>query len=251
MYSMKRTSALTVRPYSNRSTSSSSLSPRVIDRVDFQAGPASGPHRLDAGEHVGQRVDSRQPAEPIATQRVETHRNPMETCSFEVDGVIGEHHAVRREAEVAHPGLLREAAHQLGEVAPKQRLAAGQPDAIEAALREQVRRGGRSPRTSACPRAAATRIHPPACSSGTGDCSGRSPKSAGCRAAGRACRGRASFAIMALPSPAYNASGRTLAPTGSREMTMRMIRLTLALGLSLLAGVSVVAQGRGGAWRRR
>ena len=138
MYSMNRTSALTPRPYSSKSTISSSLSPRVRTVSIFKPVQPDRPHGFDPGEHVRQRVDAGELAEPVAAQGVEAHRDAVKPGALEIGGVIRKQHAVRRQAQIAQPRSARRAADQFRQIAAEQRLAAGEADAIETRFREEI-----------------------------------------------------------------------------------------------------------------
>ena len=52
--------------------------------------------------------------------------------------LFGQRHAVGGQRQVAHGRLARQHAHEVGKIAAKQRLAARQPDLVDARLREDV-----------------------------------------------------------------------------------------------------------------
>ena len=77
MYSMKRTSASTARPYSIRSTSSSSLTPRMTTVSILSRPKTRRAAAMPAWTRV-ELVEARQRLEAIAVQRVEADRDASE-----------------------------------------------------------------------------------------------------------------------------------------------------------------------------
>ena len=60
----------------------------------------------------------------------------MEAGALEVGGVGGQQHAVGGHRQVADAVAAGEPRHEVGEVAAQQRLAAGQPDLVDAEVRK-------------------------------------------------------------------------------------------------------------------
>ena len=146
MYSMNRISAPASRANSTRSHELIVVVAARDDRVELEIGEAGAASGLDAREDVVERVHSREPLEPVPPQRVEADRDAMESSLLELTGGTGEQHAVGRQSEIVEPGSLGEGGHERCQVASKERLAAGQPEPVDAHLPEQVGQLARSPR---------------------------------------------------------------------------------------------------------
>ena len=79
--------------------------------------------------------------------------------------LVGEQDAVGRQRQIADRRLRARASRdERRQVAAEQRLAAGQPDLVDAERHEDVDERARFPRSAGCPRAAARRSRPRACS---------------------------------------------------------------------------------------
>ncbi len=106
MYSMKRTSAGTDVANSTRSTSSSSLTPRMTTvSILVPTKPTSVATRLEDG---AVRPSSGQQLEALRAERVETDGDAIEPGGVQVGRVLGEEHPIRRDGQVAAGGLGRQ-----------------------------------------------------------------------------------------------------------------------------------------------
>ncbi len=137
MYSMNRTSAPRARANSIRSTSSSSLTPRMTTVSSLRAGEERR-GRVDAGEHAMELVVPRQRLEAIGVQRVEADRQAMQAGVAQRARVRRQQHAVGRHRQIANGRAGGEARDERREVAAQQRLAAGEPDLVHAEADEHV-----------------------------------------------------------------------------------------------------------------
>ena len=166
------------------------------DGVELEAREPGRPAGLDARQDRGVLVPPGERPEPIGPEGVEADRDPVEPGLPERRGL--RRRAARRWSSSPGPGrpaTAPAAATRSGQVPPQQGLAAGEPDLVDAELGEDVRPAAGSPRRSGGPRAAARRTPPPACSTGSGGCTGRSPTPGGSGAAGRACPRRGSTSM--------------------------------------------------------
>src|SRR5262249_24424632 len=74
----------------------------------------------------------------IRLQRVETDRDALQAGVEEFASLFREQDAVGRQREILQRALRRELANQTVQIAPHQRLAAGQTHFVEAALDERI-----------------------------------------------------------------------------------------------------------------
>ena len=173
MYSMNRTSAPTPLAYSISGTISSSLTPRITTvsslsdveargggRVDTRAAP-----RASSSIRVSARKRSRSSVSRLTVMRWSPAAAQRRRLGAQQDAVGGQR-------QIGDRAPRREAFDEDRQIAPQQRLAAGNPHAVDAKRRKDVHERRRFPRTSAGSRAAATRSPAPACSNDTGGCSG-------------------------------------------------------------------------------
>ena len=136
------------------------------------------------------------------------------------------------------PPAPRQQAHQLGHVSPQERLPPGQPHLVDPELGEDLDQALDLLEGQDVGPRGARRTPPPACSTGTGGCSGPSPTPGGSGAGGRACRGdrgrracchRAS--IMPHPGPPLASRARPRSGGASlRRCTGRRRRLLRGSG---------------------
>ena len=94
--------------------------------------------RLDAVDFV----ETGERHEAIAAERVEAHRDAPEARRRETVDLILEQDAVGGEREIGKPRLAGNHPDQRGEVAPQQRLAAGEPNLVHAERQEDVDQRG-------------------------------------------------------------------------------------------------------------
>ena len=174
--------------------------PALDHHVDLDRREAGGRGRVDALEHARDReIDVVHRAKRRVVERIEADGDAREARRAQRLRLLREQRAVGGEREI-DARQLGEQLDQPLDVPAQQRLAAGQPDLGHAGLDEDASRRGRSPRTSAGPRAAGTgsrrRRRPSACSRRSGNCTGRSP-----RCADRAADGGARPSPARLPEP--------------------------------------------------
>ena len=118
------------------------------DRVHLDRLEAGRLRRVEAGEHLLQPVAAGQFAEPAGVERVEPDVEPPQA------GVVQRPRPARRagcrwssaRCRVM-PGMATSMRDQLVQVAPHQRLAAGQPDLVDAQPGRDADERARSPRT--------------------------------------------------------------------------------------------------------
>jgi hypothetical protein len=166
------------------------------DRVDLHAPESGARGGVDPGEHRRESVAASDLEEALRPQRVEAHRDAVETRARERGGVLLELDPVRRQREIADRGLRGEQLDQPLEVLAQERLAARQPHLLDAGVRERVDEGSdllevedvaaREPDVLPFRHAELQR-----------SCSGLRPRSAGSRAVGRGGRRTASEVIVA------------------------------------------------------
>ena len=138
MYSMNRTSAPIAFPYSIRSHDLIVVDTADDDRVDLERAAEHALRRGHSFMHAGELVESRERLEPVGTQGVQADGDAAQAGGRERVGVLGEQDAVGRQREVVEAALAGQHLHEFGEVAPEQRLAARQPQAIDAFGKEDV-----------------------------------------------------------------------------------------------------------------
>ena len=160
--------------------------------VDLERRQPGALRRLDAGEHARHReVDVVHRAEDGVVERVEAHRDALQAGVGEMLRLLGEQRAVRRRRDLDVRDL-GEHPHQLRQSLADQRLAAGESQLAHATRREDARDPRDLLEPAGCSRAAGTRSRGrrprAACSTGSGSCSGPSPRCAGRAAAARTCR---------------------------------------------------------------
>ena len=85
-----------------------------------------------------QLVEPRQLLEAIAIQRVEADRDPVQARALELLGCAFSSTPLVVIAEIADAVAAGEPGHQVRDVAAEQRLAAGQPNLVDAEVEEQV-----------------------------------------------------------------------------------------------------------------
>ncbi len=83
-----------------------------------------------------QLVAARQLLEPIAPQRVEADGHSVQSGASQRFGVPWQQDAVRRQAQVVDLGVRRESLDDPRQLAPHQRLAAGEPHLVDAEIGE-------------------------------------------------------------------------------------------------------------------
>ena len=118
----------------------------------------------------------------------------MQARLLEVGRGVGEQHAVGRQRQIAHPRARRQQANSSG----RSRRRSGSPPVMRSrSTPSSPNRSASRPISSNVSTSSrgSQRYRPPACSSGSGGCTGRSPTAAGCASGGRACRARASFIL--------------------------------------------------------
>ena len=137
MYSMKRTSAPTRSPNRIRSASSSSLVPRrttvsILSRPKVVGGGG------DALEDRGVIARARQRGEAVGVEGVEAHGDAVEARVPQRPRRLRQEDAVGGEREVGEARLAGERAHEVRQIAPQQRFAAGQPQLVGAEGQELI-----------------------------------------------------------------------------------------------------------------
>src|SRR3989442_4354181 len=111
MYSMKRTSPPTRLPYSIRSTSSSSLYPRMATVSNFSP---LNPTRtaLSMPSNLPEGIPPRQGLEPFGLEGVQAHGHPVQAGVEERLSLLRQQDAVGRQGEVFDPGIAPQHADQ-------------------------------------------------------------------------------------------------------------------------------------------
>ncbi len=137
MYSMKRTSAPSGRPYSMRSTQLVVVHALDDDAVDLERAE-DAVRGLHPCLHPVELVEACQRDESITAKRVEAHRDAPQARRGEAVDLILEQDAVGGEREIGEPRLAGNHADQRREIAPQQRLAAGEPHLVDAQREEHV-----------------------------------------------------------------------------------------------------------------
>ena len=123
------------------------------DRVDLDRLEACAARRLDSGEHGREIAASAvHLLEDLLVEAVETHGEALQTRGLELGRVLGEPRAVGRERDVLDALEARERGHDLDDVAPQQRLAAGEPELLDAELANRLATRLISPAVSQCER---------------------------------------------------------------------------------------------------
>ena len=108
------------------------------DGVDLERIEARGGGRVDSVEHRVEAVEARHLAEPLAIERVEADRDPVQAGGAERGRLGGQQDAVGRQRQVPDGRPGRQRRDERREIAPEERLAAGQPHAIDAEVAEGV-----------------------------------------------------------------------------------------------------------------
>ncbi len=114
------------------------VDPTHHDRVELEPGPARLPHRRDALQHPSVRIASGQRLEAILAQRVEADRDPVEARRAQRGRLLGQQHPVRGHGQVLDARVGREEPHEPVEVAPEQRLTAGETHLVHPQVGEDV-----------------------------------------------------------------------------------------------------------------
>ena len=140
MYSMKRTMVPVPRKRSTRSSAVWSFLPRSMTAL-ILIGSKPAPRAASIPREHGREVAAAAVhlLEDLLVEAVEAHREALQACGLELGRVLGEPRAVGRERDVLDTLEARERGDDLDDVAPQQRLAAGEPDLLDAELREQAR----------------------------------------------------------------------------------------------------------------
>ena len=94
--------------------------------------------RLDAFEHLGERVAPGQCLEAIGLEGVETHRDAMDARIAEGLGLGPEENAVGGDGQIADARLGGDHLHEVSEVLAEERLAPGEPELVHPELGEGV-----------------------------------------------------------------------------------------------------------------
>ena len=76
--------------------------------------------------------------EDLLVEAVEAHGEPLQPCGLELHRVLREPRGVGGERDVLDALEGAERSHDLDDIAPQQRLAAREPDLLDAELREQA-----------------------------------------------------------------------------------------------------------------
>ena len=80
----------------------------------------------------------RERREPVGAERIETHGDPMEPGGLQPGRLLGEQHTVGRHGQIAQARLGDQQPDQRRQIAPQERLAAGEPDLVDAQVHEGV-----------------------------------------------------------------------------------------------------------------
>ena len=142
MYSMKRTSAPTLRPYSIRSTSSSSLTPRMMTLSIFsESKPARAAASMPASTAAcsSNRVSV---SKRRRIERIEADGDAVEARVAQRPGLVGQEHAIGGQREIPDRRQGRELRNEARQLAPQQRLTARNTDPVDADLAEGAGEGG-------------------------------------------------------------------------------------------------------------
>ncbi len=110
-------------------------------RVDLDRREADRPGRGDSLDHLLKSRPAGQSLEPLRVHGVEADVDPTQARVPQRLSLRREQDAVGREPDVADTGYPDQPAHQLGQVAPDQRLAPREPDLVD----PQARRDPREP----------------------------------------------------------------------------------------------------------
>jgi hypothetical protein len=109
-------------------------------RVELDRRQAGAARVLDAIEHFGDSAESAAHfREHVRVERVEAHRDAIETRGLELAGVLGQQHAVGGERDVLDAVDRREVADEVRQVRAQQRLAASDADLPDAGAHEYTR----------------------------------------------------------------------------------------------------------------
>jgi hypothetical protein len=140
MYSMNRTSAPADFPYSTKSTSSSSFTPLMTTAsiLKRRTRGSCGGHAWCTREFV----EAREGFEAVGAQRIERDGNPPKTRGGKRVDLIREQDPVGRQRQIVQPWLAGDHAHECGHVAPEQRFAAREAQAVGAEREEDVHERG-------------------------------------------------------------------------------------------------------------
>ena len=172
MYSMNRTSSRCCLPNSSRSTTSSSLKPRITTVLILVPGnPAAVPRRSPpAPRRVGRSARRRS---SVRVGAVEAHRHPVEARRSKRRRMPAKEDPVRRQRDVGEARSDAAGARRARKIVPQQRLATGQPELCDAEPSEDIRRAVDLLERAGWIREEARCIRPRACSTGSACCTGR------------------------------------------------------------------------------
>ena len=176
MYSISRRTWPVPRKCSAMSSTEPSFRPRFTTMLTLTGRPASAA-RVDALEHpLDREVDVVHRAEHRIVERVEADGHAAEAGVGEGSRLPREERPVGRHGDVVDAVDRREHRDEPLEVAPQERLAAGEAELLRRRAARRSRPPGRSPRTSGAPTGAGTgsraRTPPWACSRRSGSRTG-------------------------------------------------------------------------------
>src|SRR5215468_3039815 len=107
-------------------------------RVELRPGEAGRRHRGDAGEDLRVVRAACERGEPVGPQGVKAHGDAVQSGGPQRTRLLGEQDPVGRQGQIAKLRLVRQEADQRRQVAPQERLAAGEPDLVDAEIHEDV-----------------------------------------------------------------------------------------------------------------
>lgn len=102
------------------------------DAVDLRMSEAGGNGGANAAPDVVDVRPARDPAKPLAVQRVETHRQSIEPGGLERGRVIVQQGAVGRHGKLGHAGHVAEHGDEPGNLVADERFAAGDLESRDA-----------------------------------------------------------------------------------------------------------------------